>query len=251
MKTLSNTTIDRLGNRLRKGNLTDDDLRLLDEYRRSFAGAYDEVIGVIRDRLELEPTGRPAKSTTSITQKLQRESIRLTQMQDVAGCRIVVADRSEQDGVVTALTGLFTNNQIVDRRQKPSHGYRAVHVIVVLDKRAVEIQARTVLQQRWAELCEKASDLIDPAIKYGGGGDDLQELFAGASNSIAKLEEREYLALRAQQKLAQLSEGPLTNNERADIISLQEKVVSIRAHLGTARETLLDTFREALENLQE
>jgi putative GTP pyrophosphokinase len=251
METLSKTKIDRLGDRLRKGNLTDDDLRLLDEYRRSFAGAYDVVASAIRDELGLEPTGRPAKSTTSITEKLQRESIRLTQIQDIAGCRIVVADLAEQDRVVTALTGLFVPSTIVDRRQKPSHGYRAVHVIVVNDQRAVEIQVRTVLQQQWAELSEKASDVIDSAIKYGGGDEELQRLLTGASGAIAKLEERDYLALKAQQNLVHLSEGTLTDDERAAIIALQEEVASVRAKLGTARQTVLNSFREAIEGLEE
>ncbi len=76
---ISKTQIDRLGDRLKKGNITEDDLRLLDEYRRSFTEAYETVVGVIRSEVTLEPTGRPAKSTSSISDKLRREHIRLTQ----------------------------------------------------------------------------------------------------------------------------------------------------------------------------
>jgi len=36
---ISKTQIDRLGDRLRKGNIHEDDLRLLDIYRRSFSDA--------------------------------------------------------------------------------------------------------------------------------------------------------------------------------------------------------------------
>jgi putative GTP pyrophosphokinase len=86
---MSKTQIDRLGDRLKKGNITEDDLRLLDQYRRSFTEAYEFVVGAIRKELSLEPTGRPAKSTTSIADKLRRESIRLTQIQDIAGCRLI------------------------------------------------------------------------------------------------------------------------------------------------------------------
>jgi hypothetical protein len=69
-KEVSKTQIDRLGNRLKSGNITEEDLRLLDQYRRSFADAYEMVVGLIRDKLRLEPTGRPAKSTTSIGREL-------------------------------------------------------------------------------------------------------------------------------------------------------------------------------------
>jgi putative GTP pyrophosphokinase len=60
---------------------------------------------------------------------LRRESIRLTQIQDIAGCRLVVPDVAEQDRVVENVRTLFAKCSIADRREYPSHGYRAVHVI--------------------------------------------------------------------------------------------------------------------------
>jgi putative GTP pyrophosphokinase len=174
-KEISKTQIDRLGDRIKRGHITEDDLRLLDRYRRSFTPAYEVVVGDIRNKLDLEPTGRPAKSTTSIADKLKRESIRLTQIQDIAGCRIVIEDIEEQESVTQSLKDLFPQAAVMDRRAKPSHGYRAVHVIVNHDGRLIEIQVRTRLQQVWAELSEKYSDIIDPSIKYGGGDSELQE----------------------------------------------------------------------------
>lgn len=100
---LSKTQIDRLGGRLRKGLRTESDLRLLEGYRRTYGEAYRNVVLTIKNQLGLEPTGRPSKSTSSVIEKLQRETIRLTQIQDIAGCRVVVADINEQDRVVAAL----------------------------------------------------------------------------------------------------------------------------------------------------
>ena len=137
---VSKTQIDRLGNRLRSGAISEDDLRMLDEYRRSFSESYEFGVGAIRNELGLEPTGRPAKSTTSISEKLQRESIRLSQIQDIAGCRLVVSDILEQGRVVESLIRLFEMSSIVDRRKHPSHGYRAIHVIVEFQGRLVEVQ---------------------------------------------------------------------------------------------------------------
>ena len=88
---LSKSQMDRLGDRLRKGDISDGDLRLLDSYRRSFSKSYEEVVQLIEDELGFEATGRPAKSTTSIIEKLRRERIRLSQMQDIAGCRIITS----------------------------------------------------------------------------------------------------------------------------------------------------------------
>src|SRR5215211_9553152 len=103
---LSKTQVDRLGDRLRKGNITEADLRLLDQYRRSFSEEYEAVVEAIRKELGLEPTGRPAKSTTSISDKLRRESIRLTQIQDIAGCRLIVADIAAQERIMASLVDI-------------------------------------------------------------------------------------------------------------------------------------------------
>ena len=44
---LTKTQIDRLGDRLRKGHMSEADLKMLDDYRKSFSKAYEEVIRTI------------------------------------------------------------------------------------------------------------------------------------------------------------------------------------------------------------
>lgn len=187
-KAFSKTQIDRLGDRLKKGEMSEADLQMLDEYRRSFAEAFGFLVRTIRKELALEPTGRPAKSTSSICEKLRRESIRLTQIQDIAGCRLIVPDIASQETIVQSLKNLFEHTTIVDRRQQPSHGYRAVHVIVSCLDKVVEIQVRTSLQHLWAELSERISDVLGPAIKYGGGDESVREVLTGFSSSIITIE---------------------------------------------------------------
>jgi len=145
----------------------------------------------IKNKLGLEPSGRPSKSTSSIIEKLQRETIRLTQAQDIAGCRVIVTDINEQERVVAALRGLFPAASIVDRRAAPSYGYRAVHAIVEENGMTVEVQIRTTLQHLWAELSEKFSDVMDPAIKYGGGEGEVRELLLERSGLVSRLERLE------------------------------------------------------------
>lgn len=66
-----------------------------------------------------------------------------------------------------------------------------VHMIVSEAGRLIEIQIRSRLQHFWAELSEKLSDVFDPAIKYGGGAEEVRRLLDGASRSVAKYEEAE------------------------------------------------------------
>jgi ppGpp synthetase/RelA/SpoT-type nucleotidyltranferase len=61
-------------------------------------------------------------------------------------------------------------------------------VVVNHDGKLIEIQVRTSLQQVWAELSEKFSDVIDPSIKYGGGDAVIQQLLQITSKLIANEE---------------------------------------------------------------
>lgn len=185
------TQIDRLGDRLRSGAPSDEDLILLDRFRRSYSVGYESVIATIRRELGVNPTGRPAKSTRSIIEKLRRETIRLSQMQDIAGCRFIVSDSTEQERAVAALRATLPEVHVDDRRRKPSHGYRAVHVIAVSDSKPIEVQVRTLLQHTWAEWSEKYSDVVDPEIKYGGGPEDIRHLLFESSQLVAMLEQME------------------------------------------------------------
>lgn len=237
----SKTQIDRLGERLRKGNISDDDLRLLDLYRRSFSEAYEFVVGTIRRELALEPTGRPAKSTTSITDKLRRESIRLTQIQDIAGCRLIVPDITNQELVVQSLKSLFEDTTVIDRRERPSHGYRAVHVIVNHGGKLIEIQIRTSPQHLWAELSEKYSDIVDPAIKYGGGSKDAQEILEKASKLVETEESNERLFTEVL--MISSEQDHLSDELKQQISELQEGRNSLRQRNLNLLRTLIESIQ--------
>lgn len=55
-----------------------------------------------------------------------------------------------------------------DRRAEPSHGYRAVHVLVCVDGVRIEIQIRTLAQHMWANMMERLADRLGRQIRYGG-----------------------------------------------------------------------------------
>lgn len=187
----SRSQIDRLGDSLKRGKLSEDDLRSLDNYRLSFGIAYASVVDTVRSNLGLTATGRPAKSTSAIRAKLLRQSIRLSQVHDIAGCRVLIADVVEQDRVLANLLKVFPAADVDDRRERSSHGYRAVHVIPNINGKRIEIQVRTALQHLWAELSEKLSDQLGTEIKYGRGPAEALELLTGYSEIIASHEENE------------------------------------------------------------
>ena len=92
----------------------------------------------------------------------------LARVQDIAGLRIVrEMTLKEQTDLAASIETLFEGSKVVDRRDKPSFGYRAVHVIVKVDGRPVEVQVRTTLQDRWAQIVERMADPWGRQIRYG------------------------------------------------------------------------------------
>lgn len=244
---LSKTAIDRLGDRLRKDQTEEADLRLLHEFRRSFRKAYDFVVSTLRNELGLQPTGRPAKSTASIREKLRRETIRLSQIQDIAGCRVVVDSIREQDAVIEALRTKFTDVNIVDRRQTPSNAYRAVHAIASRNGCAVEIQIRTLLQHKWAELSEKLADVVDPAIKYGGGPEVARGILEASSKFVAGLEDSEAMVERSERQLEELD----GKADAARIQQVRDAAQKIRAEHRRIRQEQFEIMTDAIRKLEE
>lgn len=248
---ISKTQIDKLGDRLRQGNLNEEDLRALDNYRRSFSDAYDFIVNSIREELQLEPTGRPAKSTTAIVEKLLRESIRLSQVQDIAGCRLIVSDMKKQVQIVHSLQQLFPEAIIVDRLKNPSHGYRAVHVIVRRKSRVVETQVRTSLQHLWAECSEKVADVFDPLIKYGGGDPEIVGLHLKLSDVIAHTEVQELQMFLADKVLSDVSTQHVTmsNSKRGELDGFRKELSDWQEKLDSYKQTVQNALQELLHAL--
>src|SRR5581483_4872064 len=109
------------------------------------------------------------------------------QVQDIAGCRVVVALKHEQDVLVDRLRNANPTWRLLDRRTRPSHGYRAVHLIGSAAGRHVEVQIRTELQHLWAEVSE-AADRVFPGVKYGAGRPEVLRALHVLSDLVAELE---------------------------------------------------------------
>lgn len=184
---VSQSQLQKLGKRLKEG-VTASDLRLLDDYRRSFLSASAAVAIAVHEATGFEASQRPAKSTQAILEKLRRQATHLGKIQDIAGCRITVPDMAAQDAALHALQERFPGSALKDRRDVPSHGYRAVHLVVKQDAWRIEIQIRTALQNRWALLSERMADRFGNDVKYGGGPTEIRGLLEDAAQCVAELE---------------------------------------------------------------
>jgi Region found in RelA / SpoT proteins len=173
---MSGNQLTKLGKRLAEpGPISDEDYELLAQVAEFYQAVTDTVQERLRS-LGFEPTTRGFKSTGTMVDKLRRTHLSLKDIHDLGGARIVIdGGRLDQDRAVGRIMQAFEGCPKpplkIDRREEPSHGYRAVHVIVYEESTPMEIQVRTKLQDTWAQISEKLGDIWGRGLRYGEGPD--------------------------------------------------------------------------------
>ena len=174
--------LDELGQRLRDTDPpAEADRRLYVDYREQYGKALSQVDAVLRElaRRDLPPSFRETatrlKALDSVLSKLRRKPNPLSEMQDIAGCRLTVPASMDVTHISHLLTDEFQTIHEKDYTEHSRAGYRAYHLILRTDDNyLVEVQLRTEIQHAWANLSETLAYAIDRRIKSGGGPTELR-----------------------------------------------------------------------------
>lgn len=146
-------------------------------------------------------TAKRLKRYESIVYKLNRyPSMKLKNMQDIGGCRIVVSSLKKLEKLVRVLrkrpefkseqNGIRQKNYIKD--PKPD-GYRGVHLIGKFkdahgEEKNIEVQIRTRLQHDWATALEIVDLFTGQRLKSNQGDKLWSEFFTCVSDQFAIME---------------------------------------------------------------
>jgi ppGpp synthetase/RelA/SpoT-type nucleotidyltranferase len=175
---ISGNQLKKLTQRLRDGTESPEDLRTLADvriyYRQVLERAYDEVARLCAEIHHAEPMAPRVKTLKTTMEKLHRqpELRSLAQIRDLAGLRVVVhGTRADQDEIAARIGIALCDDgrppKRIDRRADPRSGYRAVHMEIRREGVLIEVQVRTDLQHRWAELFERTADRLGRGLRYG------------------------------------------------------------------------------------
>lgn len=185
------------------------------------------------------------KRLWSISNKLRNHSVRLSQMQDIGGCRAVVGSIRNVNAAVELYQKSDIRHELTHKAdyilQPRTSGYRSVHLVYryFSDKKQtynglkIEIQLRSTLQHAWATAVETVGTFTRQALKSSRGEDDWLRFFALMGSALA-LRERTTL----------VPGTPV--NERELVSELQEyskrlKVIErLRAYGAALQEENLD-----------
>jgi len=111
-------------------------------------------------------------------------------MEDIGGCRVLVASQTDVVGLVRRLKKNWTIVRHRDYVAEPKpDGYRAHHVVAEKMGRRIEIQLRTPTQDLWANTVEHHGRQLAHALKSGAGPDEILAYYREVSRVLA-LDER-------------------------------------------------------------
>ena len=188
------------------------------------------------------------KRSRSVLAKLVREpSMRLTQMQDIGGCRAVMKSIEEVYELKESYLNGKGNYEVVQiddyiRAPKES-GYRSVHLILrynslkypEYNKLLLEIQVRTNVQHAWATAVETVGAVLGQALKSSEGEERWLKFFQNASLALEYMERPMFTTII-----------PKSLGDIARTLSLLDKELKISEKLNSYRDALKATENRAL-----
>lgn len=156
-------------------------------------------------------TAQRRKRLSSIISKLKRNpNMKLTQMQDIGGCRAIVPTIADVNELVRRYEVSIAKNppkkeqtstrtELVEKYDYIAYpkydGYRSFHFVFryrttseekkAYDGLRIEVQIRSQLQHAWATAVETISTFTEQALKSGLGDDKWKRFFSLMSSFIA------------------------------------------------------------------
>ena len=199
---------------------------------------------------------RRVKSVVSLKEKLRRmPKTPLERIQDVAGARLDCdVTLTQQQRIAKGLYDLFTECganrvDIKDLRDGSHSGYRAIHLHLRFPAGFAEVQVRTALQSRWANIYETAADIFGRQIRYLHEGTEVLLLPEAEINMKLLCELSTLIAQVEEMRDEHLGMG-FSNVSDCDVRYSQEKIsiMEDRIHiiLNNLNEQFRDTQRRSL-----
>jgi ppGpp synthetase/RelA/SpoT-type nucleotidyltranferase len=210
----SKTRVNRAGDAVRSGTATDDDLRVIDEWRAAHRAVLNTFQAILRGRVRkvknrsVSVAQRHKRKRTIFDKLMRFPGMSLSRMDDVAGCRLIFKNIKElyafRDSFLRARFRHKRRNaedsEKYDYIKSPKDtGYRGVHDVYEYDVNSVvgksrtglyvEIQYRTLVQHAWATAVEVIGFMTESQPKFQKGDDRFSHAMALASEILARAHE--------------------------------------------------------------
>jgi len=255
-KIFSKSQTDLAGEALSNPDSTEEEKSEALEILSNWRGAHSYPLHVFKKRLKnvskkIDSNALSAqrlKRVPSIIKKLNRKyeekkaTMKLTQMQDIAGCRAVMSNVTLAEKLYREhyLKGDIKHKRVNEKdyiSYPKKDGYRSIHLIYRYnsDKKGkidfngllIEVQIRSKLQHIWATAVETVDFFTKQAIKSNQGQEAWAEFFRLVSSAFAKFE-----------KCPPISETPDDEKILYKLIKEKEVQLQVRAKMNSWAKSL-------------
>lgn len=211
----SKSQTNKAGITLSKYQLTESEKEEAVDILGQWRGAHSYPLHIFKKNLKLYSenidknsiTVQRLKRVPSIIKKLNRTyeenkgTIKLTRMQDIAGCRSIVKSSKEVFKLKEKYSKSKLRHELVKEYDyityPKKNGYRGIHLVYKYKSEKerkeyngllIEIQLRSQLQHMWATAVETTSFFIGQALKLDEGEEEWNEFFRLVSSAFAIIE---------------------------------------------------------------
>jgi ppGpp synthetase/RelA/SpoT-type nucleotidyltranferase len=135
---------------------------------------------------EIQVSQRLKRVPTILDKLVRHPSMALASMQDIGGCRAILANVEELRRVQRRVMHRRPPVRVDDYIAYPrASGYRAIHLVVEYDARCIEIQLRTPPMHEWAVAVERLGGRLAIDLKSGYGPPEVLEWLEAVSQALA------------------------------------------------------------------
>lgn len=261
---LSKSKIDRSGEILSSTKREYDEISLeldyvFEDYRKNHLEPLTRLTLILQEWLQTYGKeyyiAQRLKRKPQILRKLRRFSVRLTQLQDIGGCRIIVDKNNDVDTLISFLFDKFKENssfsifRSTDYREfgRDDTGYRAYHVVINISGYKIELQIRSKIQHYWSESIERTSVIYGNRLKESEGDSRVISYFKLFSNHLHKIESKLPISSSDEiqlQKMRTIAETVITeaSDEKGLGGHVNEDIVKTMADFETQNKEELNNW---------
>lgn len=232
---------------------------VLSNWRASHAYPMQSMLGYFRkkafDLVSDAIIAQRLKRTPSILSKLVRETdMKLDRMEDVAGCRIVLSNKTQvyelRNNLIEGRTRNILRRERDYIKSPKSSGYRGIHLIYqyngaksAYSAHCVELQIRSKVQHSWATAVEVVGTFTGQALKASVGQEQWLKFFQLASIAFEDIENKKLAKNASSEERLEL----IKYIARLNVLPKLRAFAVSTKHLGSDKKNKADYFLLRLE----
>lgn len=262
----SKNRVNKAGRAVRTNIAEHEDHEVIENFRASHAHILNAFQASLRNRArgkDITVAQRLKRRATIYDKLVRRPNFSLTEMQDIAGCRLIFKNIEELNDFRTAFHDARFSHKLISGDNRYDYitspkidGYRGIHDVYEYqskresgapwNKLRIELQYRTIYQHAWATAVEVAGLLTDNEHKFGRANAQYSEFFCLTSEIIGRAFEASK-SCRPELDFEELFENVDRLEKSINILTVFKQYNEVAQHVSSFGKNTILIFNKRAE----